>query len=185
MPSREELLPLIVQAFVELGYRKATTAALAKRCQTQEPALYRVWRDKKAMFADAIDYVAENSLRIYRSVLEEAPPGGNPAEILLNYEAKHIGEFHNQRIVFAALPECGDAEIHAALQRMYLRIHAFIAAAVAQGSPAPPPGDAVQAAWGLMGLGTIMTIADELGLMNHGERQSVIAFVGATLLRPK
>ena len=39
---RRELLPLVAEAFSELGYRRATTAELAARCGVQENILYRL-----------------------------------------------------------------------------------------------------------------------------------------------
>ena len=40
--KRAELLPKIAEAFGELGYRRATTAAIAARCEVQETTLYRM-----------------------------------------------------------------------------------------------------------------------------------------------
>ena len=54
---RETLLPRLARAFAELGYRRTTTAELARRCRTRETTLYRLWPDKKAMFIAAIRYV--------------------------------------------------------------------------------------------------------------------------------
>lgn len=44
-----ELLPLLAQAFSDLGYRRATTASIARRCEVRENILYRRWNDKAAM----------------------------------------------------------------------------------------------------------------------------------------
>ncbi len=46
---RAEFLPTLASAFAEHGYRKTTTATLAEACGVQEPALYRLWPDKRAM----------------------------------------------------------------------------------------------------------------------------------------
>jgi len=53
--QRKRLLPIVCQVFSELGYHRTTTAKLAKRCKVRENILYRLWRDKKAMFLAAID----------------------------------------------------------------------------------------------------------------------------------
>ena len=61
---RRELIPVIARAFTELGYRRSTTAELARRCEVQENILYRLWPDKRAMFIAAIEHMAfDESLR--------------------------------------------------------------------------------------------------------------------------
>lgn len=182
MPKKDDLLPILVSTFADMGYRRATTAALARRCQVQENILYRIWPDKKAMFADAIDYVADNNLRIYREAMERAGDAGNPAEALLAYESRHIGEFHNYRIIFAALSEINDPDIQHALQRAYRRIHTFLVEVVARNAEGPNM-NASSVSWGLIGLGTIMTILDGLGLMDSREREEVIRHIGTVLLQ--
>ena len=38
----KELLPVVARAFAELGYRRTTTADLARRCGVRENVLYRL-----------------------------------------------------------------------------------------------------------------------------------------------
>ena len=64
--KRKELLPIVAQTFAELGYRRATTAELALRCEVRENILYRIWSDKKAMFIASIDYVYEQAASVWR-----------------------------------------------------------------------------------------------------------------------
>ena len=49
--QRKRLLPIVCQVFSELGYYRTTTAELAGQCKVRENILYRLWRDKKAMFS--------------------------------------------------------------------------------------------------------------------------------------
>ena len=62
---RRKLLPLIADAFRELGYRRTTTAKLARRCRVQEQILYRLWKNKKTMFTEAIDYLRRSTESIW------------------------------------------------------------------------------------------------------------------------
>jgi AcrR family transcriptional regulator len=181
MAKRDELLGTIVSAFAEMGYRQATTAELSRRCQVQETVLYRIWPDKKAMFVDAIDNVADNVIGIYRQILHDAGEVDNPIKVLIEYESTHIGEFRNHRIVFAALPEANDPEVRGALQRMYHRIHCFIVEQLAK-SPAGTAIDVDKTAWAIMGLGTIMTIMDDLTLTSSTQRQQMFLYAGESLL---
>ncbi len=139
---------MIAAAFAELGYRRTTTAELARRCGVQETILYRLWKDKRAMFIAAIEHVYEVSERAWRHAVEvEAaaarsadgrdargargahaarPARRTSAERMLAYESRHIGEFGYARILFAGLGETDDPQIRRALVRTYERFQAFL-----------------------------------------------------------
>ena len=182
---RRKLLPLIADTFRELGYRRTTTAELARRCRVQEPILYRLWNDKRAMFIAAIDYVRQFSeakwskqgnVRGKRSV----------AERILQQEAAQIGEFRNYRLIFTGLSELDDKAIRESLRAMYGIWHKTICGYVEahrgarKGHPPPPV-----AAWALMGLGTIVTIGSELGLLSEPDRRALLEDGGKMFLGGK
>lgn len=75
LKQRDSLIPVVARTFAELGYRRTTTAELARRCRVQEPILYRLWNDKKAMFLAAIDHVYESSVAAW-SALADGPGTG-------------------------------------------------------------------------------------------------------------
>jgi len=186
LPSghRERLLPIVAATFAELGYRRATTAELAQQCAVRENVLYRIWPTKKAMFLDAIGYVLDSSLTIWRNLLEELDGDRDAAMKLLDYEAAHHGEFGLYRIVFSGLSETDDPDIRAALQRMYRQFHAFIAQVLAARNAAEGPGeDREVLAWALVGLGTVSNVTRELGLLGGNKRRSMLARIGRMLLK--
>src|SRR5438132_3322579 len=89
--KRRELLPVVARAFAELGYRRTTTADLARRCGVRENILYRLWPDKRAMFIASIEYVFERSAAVWRRLLADAAAADvSAAEKLLAYEASHL-----------------------------------------------------------------------------------------------
>ncbi|HZL99142.1 MAG TPA: TetR/AcrR family transcriptional regulator, partial [Planctomycetota bacterium] len=165
--KRRELLPIVATAFAELGYRRASTAELARRCRVQELILYRLWRDKKAMFLAAIEHVFERSLSAWTVQLARRPAGQDALAALIEYEAGHHGEHGLYRIVFAGLGECDDPDVRAALRGMYSRFHRFVVGQI-DGRPAGRGRrdaralDAAEAAWALVGLGTVTSIVREL-----------------------
>ena len=180
---REQLLPIVAAAFAELGYRRTTVSELAERCGVRENILYRLWRDKKAMFIASIDHVYDLSAGIWRESLN-APGSGSPARRLLEYEAHHHGEYGLYRIIFAGLSEADDPEIRAALRRMYQRFQRFIATQIVahrgeDGDAAPEPG---AAAWAIVGLGTVANIGRELGILTGEGRRRLLSDVGLVLL---
>jgi AcrR family transcriptional regulator len=183
--KREELLPVLAEAFAEIGYRRATTAELARRCGVQETTLYRLWADKKTMFLAAIDHVFERSLSIWDALLQESVTRTTGAERILAHEAAHHGEFGLYRVLFSGLDEVDDDEVKERLRTTYRRFHRYIRDRIAEhraarGLRAGLDPDA--AAWAVLGLGTISSIGREVGLLSGGTRRTLLLNVGRVLL---
>ena len=183
--KRKELIPMVARAFADLSYRRVTTAELASRCGVMENVLYRMWRDKKAMFIASIDWVYERATAAWKEAMAKDAPG-TPAERMLAYESKHIGEFGHMRILFAGLSETDDPEIRQALADMYRKYHAFVLEQVDAHRTIGGKSrtlDHSLAAWAFIGLGTMATIALELDLLGDRTRQGLMKEIGACLLR--
>jgi AcrR family transcriptional regulator len=182
---RAEFVRTIATTFAELGYRRTTTAVLAKRCGLQEAALYRLWPDKQAMFVAAIEFVGENSERIWAGLAANGKSTKTGAERVLEYEAKHLGEFGLYRILFAGFSETDDEAINQAMRRVYERFLHFIAEQVEAhrrarkvgAMPAP-----LLTAWALVGLGTATNLGRELGLLSDRARKQLFSAIGEQLL---
>ena len=181
-------MPIVAQAFSELGYRKATTAELATRCGVQENILYRLWDDKKAMFAASIDYLYDATMQTWQGLIDAAkadPEGPTAAQRILIYDAEHRGEKGFYRITFAALSETDDPDVMAALKSMYSRFTEFIEQQVGEHRAAHdevmPETWAVT--WAILGLATAADIGRETGLLDAKKRQAMIAEVGRLLLQ--
>ncbi len=181
---REELRPILAEVFAEMGYRRATTAELARRCGLRENVLYRLWPDKRAMFIAAIEHVYELSVETWKGLLQEIRPADtSTAERLLAYEAQHQGEFGFYRIVFAGLNETDDPEIRRALRDMYSSFQRFIETQVRAHRGEQDRGpDASLAAWAIIGLGTVANIGRELELLGRNRRRDLVRGVGQILL---
>jgi AcrR family transcriptional regulator len=182
---RRELLPVVARTFAELGYRRTTTAELARRCRVRQNILYRLWPDKRGMFIAAIGYVYELSAQIWKDLLSRRQPDATPAERLLEYEAQHHGEFGLYRIVFAGLSETDDPQIRDALRRMYDRFHRFICRQIADHRDRLPERArpaAELSAWAVIGLGTVANVVRELDLLTDRRRRRLIVSAGRLLL---
>lgn len=180
---RRDFAPVLARVFADLGYRRTTTAELAAQCGVQEPILYRLWPDKRAMFIAALEQVYAASEATWTRLLAEAGPRADPAALILEYEATHHGEFGLYRIVFAGLSETDDAEIRAALRRLYRSFHEFVTRRLGERPrrPAAAP-DPQLAAWAVLGLGTVANIGRELGLLGAAERERLFREIGSLLL---
>jgi len=181
--QRAELLPILAAAFGDLGFRRATTAELARRCGVRENILYRHWADKVAMFVAAIEYVSDLAIDTWRGAVNK-DDGTTEVERILAYEADHLGEFGNYRIIFSALGETDQPDIRNSLRRMYRRFHAVLREQLvaARGGRQREPEDDL-ATWAIIGLGTVATIGRELGLVSKAAQRRLVQEVGHSLIR--
>jgi len=190
---RRDLTPVLAQTFAELGYRRTTTSELAERCGVRENVLYRLWPDKRAMFIDALEHVYQLSEETWADLIARADGRQSTAELILDYESTHHGEFGLYRIVFAGLSETDDTEIAAALKRLYGRFQEFVRKQVVAhrgAAPSPTPSaapssgepDPALTAWAIVGLGTVANIGRELGLLSPRARKRLVGEVGRSLL---
>lgn len=182
---REELVLVLARTFAELGYRRTSTAELAQRCGVRENILYRLWPDKRAMFIAALDWVYRLSEQTWDELVARADGRTSPAELILDYESTHQGEFGLYRIVFAGLSETDDPEIAAAMKRLYVRFHRFVKKQVEAhraAATAPPSTDPNLVAWAIVGLGTVANIGRELELFPATARKRLVADIGRALL---
>ena len=99
--KRRQLLPVVARTFAELGYRRVTTAELAKRCNVRENILYRLWPDKKAMFVAAIDYGNSAGCRTIALSGRDRGKLGPLAQLNI-----HVAEPHMGRIEDAHMAVC-------------------------------------------------------------------------------
>jgi len=179
---RQELLPILARTFADHGYAGCTTAALAEAAQLRENQLYRLWPSKKAMFLAVIDYLYEMQAQWWDSVIAEKSPA-QALQFILEEEGKHRGESGLHRITFAGLSEARDPEIREALSGMYARIHKYIAdtlrkrAKEGEGSELPPQ----LAAWSLIALGSMTSIARELDLFPITTQRKLFTQIGSQL----
>ncbi len=182
--QRREFLPIVARAFAELGFRRATTAELAHRCGVQETILYRLWPDKTAVFVAAIGHVFDAAAATYDAIVTATARADEVAEELLDYEARHLGEHDQYRILFAGLAELDSPEIRQALAAGYRRFARLVRTHLSASRMCDRSGDLEPevAAWAILGLGTISTITRELGLLGGQRRRELIARAGRTLV---
>lgn len=180
--QRAELLPILAKAFGELGFRRATTAELARRCGVRENILYRHWPEKVAMFTATIDHVRELATSTWRRVLDAS--NEPEAEQLIDYESDHLGEFGNYRLIFSALADTDNDAIRAGLVRLYREFFAVLHDGIdaARGNRTAAP-DTELATWAVIGLGTVATIAEQLDLLSKRKRRRLLREVGRMLTK--
>lgn len=181
----KKLLPIVCEVFRELGYRRTTTAELARRCEVRENILYRLWPDKKTMFLAAIDDIFRSHSEIWNEILADRPTPEQAVERIIEYESQHQGQFGFYRIVFTALTETDDDDIRVALIGMYKRFQQLVCRQVEAGRRSGDLESGLpteMAAWGLLGLATISNIIRELNLLPPRQRERMFATVAKCLV---
>lgn len=171
---RRELLPVLAAAFGELGYRRATTAELAERCQVQENILYRLWPDKKTIFIAALGYLFQRRMDKWKKELDKVSSTKSRIVRLVELTSKDLGENGLYRVIFSALQETDDAEIKLAMQQLYRRYHVNLQAELVTNrkpSSNSTPTECGDLAWALISLVSFMNIAVDLELMDSKERK--------------
>jgi AcrR family transcriptional regulator len=184
---RQKLLPQLAEAFGELGYRRATTAELAARCDVQETILYRLWPGKKkAMFVAAVDYLFQRRMAKWEAALAEAAGSDESrAARLIRLTGRDLGEQGLYRVIFTALDETDDPDIRQALQRLYRQYHVRVAAEVTRHRECRGARNVVGAndtAWALIGLVTFMNNALHLDLMSAKDGERLFGLMAFALL---
>jgi AcrR family transcriptional regulator len=182
---RKRLLPLVCRAFAELGYRRATTAELARRCRVRENILYRLWPDKKAMFLAAIDDIYRRRADQWAALSAGTTGGIQAVARLIEYEAKHQGEFGFHRVIFTALAEADDPAIRAVLVDTYRRFQHMVRRQIENDRPARKKRlglSADDAAWTLVGLATVSNVIRELDLLTDRKRTALFTRAARALV---
>ena len=181
--QRKRLLPIVCQTFRDLGYRRTTTAELARRCEVRENILYRLWPDKKAMFLAAIDDIFQSRADKWGHILENVLDPQERVEQLIAFETENQNEFGFYRVIFTALAETDDDEMRETLIRMYRQFHKLIVQQIATACEQRLSGpSASDSAWGLIGLATISNIVVELDLLGPRQRKQMFAAVAQRLV---
>jgi len=152
----------------------------------RENILYRLWRDKKAMFLAAIDDIFRSRAERWGQILAERPTAEHAVEAMVAYEAKHQGEFGFYRVVFTALIEADDPDIRKAITDMYRRFHQRIRTLIetnrdGRNSSVVLPAD--KAAWAMIGLATVSNIIRELDLLRPRQREDIFAQTAKYLIQ--
>lgn len=182
---RRELIPVLAAAFSELGYRRATTAELAARCQVQENILYRLWPDKKAIFLEALDYLFLRRMDKWKAEIERTASNESSFIRLVELTSNDLGEQGLYRVIFTALNETEDVDVKKALQRLYRRYHERLVFELGKHRDLAGISKATEcadAAWALIGLVSFMNIVLDLDLMDRKERKRLFSAMAFKLI---
>jgi len=173
---RQQLLETAAQLFAKRGYAGATTAELARAAGVTEPIIYRHFSSKRDLFIALIDRTGEETIRLWRKHLSDAP---DPAERLRRLTGvnpmvtnKGRGVY---RVIVQAMTEIEDEQILDALQRHIKALHEFVTEEVVKAQDNGQVSKRFSpeiTAWLLLHLGVGYGVMAPLGIPGHGRDQS-------------
>lgn len=173
---RLQLLDTAAALFAERGYFGATTAELAKAAGVTEPIIYRHFHSKKELFIAIINRTGEQTLRLWKQHLHNAP---DPAERLRRLiganpmiSDKGRGGY---RVIVQAMTEITDSDIREALVGHLSALHEFVKQEVIHAQSAGSVSKRFSpeiTAWMLLHLGLGYGILAPLGMPGHARDDS-------------
>lgn len=181
---KPDFLPLITEVFAEYGYRRATTALLAQRCEVRENELYRIWPTKKSMFLDAIGFVFEAVASSWAESIKQKSDI-TAAEQLIESQIQNRGNSRLHRILFSGLNEVDDPEICLALRNLYLNFHKMISGYVREHRQRHQLQSSLgddTIAWIMIGMGSIFDIQQELEQGTIDQRRELLGQAANAIL---
>jgi AcrR family transcriptional regulator len=92
----DAVLEAAARVFEERGYAGGTTNRIAERAGVSVGSLYEYFPNKDAIVVALAERHLEEQRRALRALLEEAPPGGDLADLLARFVAAVV-DFHARR----------------------------------------------------------------------------------------
>ncbi len=168
-------------AFAASNYWKVSTADLARAAGISEPALYRYFPSKKALFLSTLRTTAPRLIESWNRIASEVD---DPLETLWSIGVSYYDHLKSHSAVmklqFQALVEADDAEIRLALRENYSSFVELFAELVEDGKKrglVRANVDARAFAWHFLGMGLMLDARHLLGFDSDLTRQKVEAWV--------
>jgi AcrR family transcriptional regulator len=168
-------------AFAASNYWKVSTADLARAADISEPALYRYFPSKKAIFLSTLRTTAPKLIDSWQRIAAEVD---DPLETLWNIGVSYYDSLKSHSAVmklqFQALVEADDPEIRQALHENYASFVDLFAELLEDGKMRGLVREDVDArafAWHFLGMGLMLDARHLLGFDSDLSRQRVESLV--------
>jgi AcrR family transcriptional regulator len=186
---QRQLLDVAIHVFAQHGYAGASTQAIASAAGLSEPALYRHFPSKRALFLAAFERASTELLDSWRSIAAESP---SPLEAIAR-----IGVWYTDRLRarpddlvlrYRSLSQTDDAELGARVRSNYRETLAFVRDLYEQAHARgliEPSADPRALAWLFLAVGAaldqaqLLQLGDELPADVMGRIASLIQSGGA------
>lgn len=171
---KPQILRSAIRAMAQSNYRTTSIAEIASEAGITEPAVYRYFPTKKALFIAIIDDVGSRVLDLWRSLIDEADgPADALRRISLNYWERAMTRRGDLKVLFQALAEVDDEDIREALRAQFRGyvdlLRGQIDQCVAQGV-IHPEVDSLTAAWSFLSVGFTLNLVGLLGFAEEMDK---------------
>lgn len=117
---KPQILRSAIRAMAESNYRTTSIAEIAAEAGITEPAVYRYFPTKKALFISIIEDVGHRVLNLWQAIIDESP---GPIEamrgISLDYYERAMTRRGDLKVLFQSLAEVDDDDIREALRAQF------------------------------------------------------------------
>ncbi|MGB2694197.1 MAG: TetR/AcrR family transcriptional regulator [Dehalococcoidia bacterium] len=180
LPAQDRKRQIIESArevFATQSYAKVGTADIAKAVGVSEPALYRHFPSKKALFLATLRSTAPKLLEIWQNISYDVD---DPLETIWSIGVHYYDHLQshsgNMKLQFQAVSEADDPEIKAALHENFANFVDFVAETVDEGKRrgiVRRDIDSRLVAWQFLSIGLTLDLMHMLGFSAELDRAKV------------
>ncbi len=174
---KRQIIDTAREVFAGQGYEKASTASLARAAGVSEPALYRHFPGKKALFLAVIRSTGPRLLDIWKDISYQVE---DPVETLWSIAVHYYDHLRshsaNMKIQFRALSDADDPDIRQALRQNFEAFIDFVSDTLEEGKArgiVRPEVDSRLVAWQFLGIGLTLDLMHALGFDSEIGRRGV------------
>jgi TetR/AcrR family transcriptional regulator len=172
---KPQIMRSAIRALARSNYRTTSIAEIAHEAGITEPAVYRYFPTKKALFIAIIQDVGRRILEIWQSIVEDAElPSEALGKISLDYYERAITRKGDLKVLFQALAEVDDKEIRQALRDQfsgYVNLLTKIYLEGQEGGLIRKDIDPHAAAWGFLSVGFTLNLVGLLRMESQLSRE--------------